>query len=119
MSTKTLTREIPVRHRGDGCCETAQSPSMTVGESDRLASRLKALGDPTRLRMLDLLAQQDEPLCVCDMTPRFAQNQPTISHHLRLLREAGFIATEKRGIWSYYWATTEGRKTLQLARTVA
>ena len=86
-----------------------------------LADTLKALGDPTRLRMLDLLAQQPEPLCVCDITPQFAQNQPTISHHLRILREAGLIETEKRGIWAYYWATRwEGdavrRRGARLAR---
>ena len=77
-----------------------------------LAEKLKALGDPTRVRMLDLLAQQREPLCVCDITPRFAQNQPTISHHLRVLREVGLIDTEKRGIWAYYWATETGKRTL-------
>jgi ArsR family transcriptional regulator len=62
--------------------------------------------------MLDLLAQQAEPMCVCDMTERFEQNQPTISHHLRLLREAGLIDTEKRGIWSFFWATDRGRSCL-------
>jgi DNA-binding transcriptional ArsR family regulator len=81
-------------------------------QTDQLATRLKALGDPTRLRMLDLLAQQPAPLCVCDLTPQFSQNQPTISHHLKLLREAGLIDTEKQGIWAYYWATEEGRRML-------
>jgi ArsR family transcriptional regulator len=69
------------------------------------------VGDATRLRMLDLLAQQPEPLCVCDITPHFPQNQPTISHHLKLLKDAGLIDTERRGIWSYYWATPAGRNT--------
>jgi ArsR family transcriptional regulator len=77
-----------------------------------LADRLKAVADPTRLRMLDLLAQQREPICVCDITPHFDQNQPTVSHHLKLLRDVGLIATEKRGIWSYYWATEEGEHML-------
>jgi ArsR family transcriptional regulator len=62
--------------------------------------------------MLDLLVQQSEALCVCDLTALFPQNQPTISHHLKLLRQAGLIDTEKRGIWSYYWATPAGRQTL-------
>ena len=62
--------------------------------------------------MLDLLVEQAEPLCVCDLTVQFTQNQPTISHHLRILREAGLIDTEKRGIWAYYWATDAGKRTL-------
>jgi ArsR family transcriptional regulator len=66
--------------------------------------------------MLDLLVQQDEPLCVCDITPQFPQNQPTISHHLKILREASLIETEKRGIWAYYWATDAGKKTLAAVR---
>jgi ArsR family transcriptional regulator len=84
-----------------------------------LADRLKAIADPTRLRMLDLLVQQPEPICVCDLTPQFPQNQPTISHHLKLLRDARLIETEKRGIWSYYWATEEGRKTLLAVHSLA
>ena len=88
-------------------------------QTEVLADHLKALADPTRLRMLDLLAQQPEPLCVCDLTAQFSQNQPTISHHLRLLREAGLIETEKRGIWSYYWVTDEGRRSLATIQELA
>lgn len=81
--------------------------------------RLKVLADPTRLRMLDLLAQQAGPLCVCDITDQFDQNQPTISHHLKPLREAGLIDCEKRGIWVFYWATNEGRRVLQAVSALA
>jgi ArsR family transcriptional regulator len=95
-----------------------EAPSLTDHQTDALADRLKAIADPTRLRMLDLLAQQPEPLCVCDLTPQFPQNQPTISHHLKLLRDARLVDTEKRGIWSYYWATEEGRKTLLAVRSL-
>lgn len=105
-------RPLPVRHKNEPCCTPAAAPSLTHAGTRALAARLKALSDPTRLRMLDLLAQQAEPLCVCDITDHFEQNQPTISHHLRLLREAGLIDCEKRGIWAFYWATDEGRKTL-------
>jgi ArsR family transcriptional regulator, arsenate/arsenite/antimonite-responsive transcriptional repressor len=83
-----------------------------------LADRLRALADPTRLSMLDLLVQQTVPLCVCEMTNLFPQQQPTISHHLRLLREAGLINMEKRGTWSYYWATDEGRRALAAAKSL-
>jgi ArsR family transcriptional regulator len=91
---------------------------LSFARTETLAGLLKALGDPTRLRLLDLLAQQPAPLCVCDLTPQFTQNQPTISHHLKLLREAGLIDTEKQGIWAYYWATETGRRTLSLIQTL-
>jgi ArsR family transcriptional regulator len=110
---------MPLRSRTDPCCAVANPPGLTEARTEHLAGRLKALGDPTRLRMLDLLTQQETPLCVCDITPLFPQNQPTVSHHLRLLREAGLIGTEKRGIWSYYWATEEGRRALHALGNLA
>lgn len=118
MPTRTLAEPLPLRRKADGCCADVQLPSLTERQTAELADRLKAVGDPTRLRMLDLLAQQDEPLCVCDITPLFPQNQPTISHHLKLLRDAGLVDTEKRGIWSYYWATAEGRRMLTAIETL-
>jgi ArsR family transcriptional regulator, arsenate/arsenite/antimonite-responsive transcriptional repressor len=118
MDTTILTRLLPVRHKNEPCCRTVEAPSLTQAQTNHLAARLKALGDPTRLRMLDLLAQQTAPLCVCDLTPQFSQNQPTISHHLKLLREAGLIDTEKQGIWAYYWATEEGRRALAAVTTL-
>jgi ArsR family transcriptional regulator, arsenate/arsenite/antimonite-responsive transcriptional repressor len=107
-----------VRHKNEPCCAPVEAPSLSLARTAELADQLKALGDPTRLRMLDLLAQQTEPLCVCDITSQFPQNQPTISHHLRLLREAGLIETEKRGIWAYYWATEWGRRCLAAIGTL-
>ena len=112
MATETRIRPLATRHRNEPCCAPVQAPILGLARTATLADVLKALGDPTRLRMLDLLAQQPEPLCVCDITPQFAQAQPTISHHLRILREAGLIETEKRGIWAYYWATDLGRRCL-------
>jgi ArsR family transcriptional regulator, arsenate/arsenite/antimonite-responsive transcriptional repressor len=106
-----FTPTLPVRHKNDACC-TVVSCSLSEPRTASLAERLKAVADPTRLRLLDMLAQQDGPLCVCDITPHFEQNQPTISHHLKLLRDAGLVETEKRGIWAYYWATQRGRNTL-------
>ncbi len=115
MQTDTALPELPFRHKNDTCC-VVTPPSFSLEKTDGLAHRLKAVGDATRLRLLDLLATQETPVCVCDITPHFSQNQPTISHHLRLLREAGLIETEKRGIWSYYWATEAGRRTLDAVR---
>lgn len=113
MSTGTRTPPLPRRHKNDPCCPPPHAPSLTLERTAALADLLKVLADPTRLRLLDLIAQQEDPLCVCEITPQFAQLQPTISHHLRALREAGLIETDRRGIWAYYWSTDMGRRTLQ------
>jgi ArsR family transcriptional regulator len=76
------------------------------------------VADATRLRILGLLVQQPATWCVCEITDQFTLQQPTISHHLRLLREAGLIASEKRGTWSYYWATEEGKQVLASAKSL-
>jgi ArsR family transcriptional regulator len=109
-----------VGEAGAACC--APAPQPTPDHAERLvalADRLKAVADPTRLRMLELLVQQPAALCVCEITDQFTLHQPTISHHLRLLREAGLIAGEKRGTWSYYWATDEGKRVLASVRSLA
>jgi ArsR family transcriptional regulator len=89
------------------CCAPADAPAespLREDEAARHAGVLKALADPHRLRMLALIAAQpaDAPLCQCDVEARFALSQPTVSHHLRVLREAGLIAVTKRGLWHYY-----------------
>jgi ArsR family transcriptional regulator len=68
--------------------------------------------------MLDVLAQQPGQLCVCDITAQFDLHQPTISHHLRILRQAGLISGEKRGIWSYYRVTEDGKRALSLIQSM-
>jgi hypothetical protein len=75
METTTLARPLPIRHKNEPCCAPAAPPRLSHAQTEALADRLKALADPTRLRMLDLLAQQDQPLCVCDITDQFPQNQ--------------------------------------------
>lgn len=119
MSRVTATPSLPIRHKNQPCCGPVKEASLNETRSRQLAERLKALADPTRLAMLDLLVQQVEPLCVCDLTPHFSQNQPTISHHLRLLREAELVESDRRGIWSYYWATEIGRQTLAVVSQLA
>lgn len=125
MDTTTPSRSplVSAADPAEPCCDgPAVSPDLEVSldapQALVLAERLKALADPTRLRMLDLLAGQPQPLCVCDITTQFAQHQPTISHHLRILRQAGLIDGEKRGVWSYYWATAEGKRCVSLARAL-
>lgn len=118
MTATSLLDTIPLRHKKEPCCAAVVAPSMSEARTAAIATRLKAMADPTRLRLLDLLVQQPEPLCVCDLTAQFPQNQPTISHHLRILRQAGLIDTEKRGIWAYYWATGAGTSSLSALGTL-
>jgi ArsR family transcriptional regulator len=72
-------------------------------DAERLAGVLKALADPARLRLLSLIqASQDGEACVCDLTAPLGLSQPTVSHHLRILTEAGLLTRDKRGVWAYY-----------------
>ncbi|MFJ9554058.1 ArsR/SmtB family transcription factor [Nocardiopsis sp. NPDC101807] len=86
-----------------GCCPALLTTPLGQEEAVELARVFKALGDPVRLRLLSMIASRDGgEVCVCDLTPAFDLAQPTISHHLKLLREAGLIAAERRGTWVYY-----------------
>ena len=79
------------------------SPAMRAEEATDLANFLRALADPTRLQMVSLLAEHPGEVCVCDITASFDLDQSTISHHLRLLREAGVIECVRHGVWAYYF----------------
>ncbi|MDT0451069.1 ArsR/SmtB family transcription factor [Streptomyces hesseae] len=85
------------------CCPGLLTAPLAEDQAVELAKVFKALGDPVRLRLLSLIASRaGGEVCVCDLTPAFDLSQPTISHHLKLLREAGLIASERRGTWVYY-----------------
>jgi len=87
------------------CCPGLASAPLADVRATELAKVFKALGDPVRLRLLSMIASRDGgEVCVCEMTPAFDLSQPTISHHLKLLRQAGLIDCERRGTWVYYWA---------------
>jgi ArsR family transcriptional regulator, arsenate/arsenite/antimonite-responsive transcriptional repressor len=83
-----------------GCCAPG-APAMPVDAARALAERFKALGDPTRLAIVNQLAGADE-VCVCHLVPDSGLSQPTISHHLKLLRDAGLVTSERRGTWAHY-----------------
>jgi DNA-binding transcriptional ArsR family regulator len=91
------------------CCTSSQSAPLDEEQATALATVFKALGDPVRLRLLSMIAaaQADVGICVCELTPAFDLSQPTISHHLKLLRQAGFVGSERRGTWVYYWLLPE------------
>ncbi|MEV8102423.1 metalloregulator ArsR/SmtB family transcription factor [Streptomyces sp. NPDC088135] len=86
-----------------GCCPTLLAAPLDEESATGLAKVFKALGDPVRLRLLSMIASWDGgEICVCDLTPAFNLSQPTISHHLKLLKQAGLIDSERRGTWVYY-----------------
>jgi ArsR family transcriptional regulator, arsenate/arsenite/antimonite-responsive transcriptional repressor len=82
------------------CC-TTDAPALAEPVRVAFAARLKALADPTRIGIVNCLARSPE-VCVCNLTESFGLSQPTISHHLRILREAGLVEAERRGTWSFY-----------------
>ena len=90
------------RNRPSACCTVADPGSLDANTLNRYAGLLTALADPTRLGIINLLANNDEPVCVCDITAQFDKGQPTISHHLSILREAGLIHGTRAGIWSFF-----------------
>lgn len=91
-----------------GCCPGLLTAPLDEPQAAELAKVFKALGDPIRLRLLSMIASRaGGEVCVCDLTPAFDLSQPTISHHLKLLRQAGLIDCERRGTWVYYWLLPE------------
>ncbi len=86
------------------CCPGLAAAPLDDERAAELARVFKALGDPVRPRLLSMIASREGgEVCVCEMTPAFDLSQPTISHHLKLLRQAGLIDCERRGTWVYYW----------------
>ncbi|WP_431894972.1 ArsR/SmtB family transcription factor [Micromonospora haikouensis] len=87
------------------CCAPLTQRRVPTGTAAALAPAFKALGDPVRLQLLSMIASADGgEICVCDLTPAFDLTGPTISHHLRVLREAGLVDAERRGTWVWYRA---------------
>lgn len=102
MPTAT-TPSLPVRVKG--CCAPPSSllPDARTAE---LATTFKALADPTRVQMLHILRTASEPVCVCDFTAAVDLGQPTVSHHLKKLQDAGLVESRRQGVWSY-WSLRE------------
>lgn len=121
MTSETIILE-PRRRPGQGCCEADVAPRLSDEQASSWAELFKALADPTRLQILDVLSQHTGTVCVCDLEgvvglpdqqtgqrPR----QPTISHHLKVLRAAGLVGYEKRGLWAYYFVRRERLAAVQ------
>jgi ArsR family transcriptional regulator len=95
--------ELSVIEDALACCNPLGVEAMSADEAETVANLLKALSDPIRLRLMSMIAAADEA-CVCDLTAPFDVSQPTISHHLKVLREAGLVDSERRGTWVWYRA---------------
>jgi ArsR family transcriptional regulator, arsenate/arsenite/antimonite-responsive transcriptional repressor len=93
---------LPARVRGQRCCVTELPAVLDAESADRLKADLDVLAHPVRLRILAVLAASRDPVCVCDLECSVPVKQPTVSHHLKVLREAGVVDSEKRGLWAYY-----------------
>jgi ArsR family transcriptional regulator len=91
------------RPAGDPCCEPVVYPDVDRREAARMAAIAKALGDPVRLQLVDVLRRHAGKVCVCELVPLFDLSQPTVSHHLKVLRDAGIVGSEREGLWAYYY----------------
>ena len=101
------------------CCVPLDEPSLSDEEAAAAAAMFKALADPTRVRIVNLLATAGEGVCVCDLTPHLGLSQPTVSHHLRKLAEAGLLRREQRGTWAFYSLNEAAVSQLQLLTSFA
>ena len=98
-----MTLDLVAINAPAACCTPPASPGMSEPDAAALATTLKALADPARLRLLSLLATNEGcESCVCDLVEPLGLSQPTVSHHLKVLVDAGLVTRDKRGVWAYY-----------------
>src|ERR687897_1278307 len=105
---------VPKQRRpiGEPCCEPVVYPDIERGQAERMAAVAKALGDPIRLQLVDVLRKHAGQVCVCELVPLFDVSQPTLSHHLKKLRDAGIVDCERRGLWAYYYVVPDALEEL-------
>jgi ArsR family transcriptional regulator len=107
--------ELAPKHKrpaGEPCCEPVVYPEIERAGAERMAKVAKALGDPIRMQLVDVLRRHAGKVCVCELVPLFDLSQPTVSHHLKVLREADIVGSERRGLWAYYYVQPEALKEL-------
>lgn len=97
---------------GEPCCVPVVYPDVDRNRAERIAAIAKALGDPVRVQLVDVLRKHAGEVCVCELVPLFELSQPTVSHHLKKLREAGIVGSERRGLWAYYYVLPEAIEEL-------
>jgi ArsR family transcriptional regulator len=103
MATELELLPKTKRPPGEPCCEPVVYPDVERREAAGMAAVAKALGDPVRLQLVDVLRRHAGKVCVCELVPLFDLTQPTVSHHLRVLRDAGLVESEREGLWAYYY----------------
>jgi ArsR family transcriptional regulator, arsenate/arsenite/antimonite-responsive transcriptional repressor len=101
------------RPAGEPCCQPVAYPAVERHDAERMASIAKALGDPIRLQLVDVLRKHAGKVCVCELTPLFDVGQPTVSHHLKVLRQTGIVDSERRGLWAYYYVVPDALEEFQ------
>ena len=100
---------MSTRAKPFGCCESPLEPvALPVQDRASLVEMFRALGDATRFEIFRYVAAQSEPICACDVVARFQVSQPTISHHMKVLRDAGLVTVSRRGVWAYYAVDQRG-----------
>ena len=103
----------PRRRQAAGCCATPAQPSVDAEQAAALACVAKALGDPTRLRIVDAVrSAAPEAVCQCELVPLFSMSQPALAKHLKVLVAAGVLASQRRGTWTYYYVRPGGLEGL-------
>ena len=101
------------RPPGEPCCVPVVHPDTGRKDAERLAAIAKALGDPVRVQLVDVLRKHAGKVCVCELQPLFDISQPTLSHHLKKLRDADIVDAEKQGLWAYYYVKPDALEVLE------
>ena len=104
---------IEERERGTRCCNSTATPALSTAEAQQVTNDLLILAHPVRLQILNILARREGQVCVCDIESAVPVKQPTVSHHLRLLRDAGLVDCERHGLWAYYFLKREALTELR------
>lgn len=111
-----MSLPLPVLDAAEACCSSVTGGALAVDDAEQLARRFKALGDPTRVRLLSLIAAHpDREACICDLVDPVGLSQPTVSHHMKQLVDAGIVVREQRGRWAFYRLVDETLTALSAA----
>ena len=94
------------------CCAALSAPTLSDAEAEATATLFRSLADPARVRLVNILATADEPVCACDLTEPLGLSQPTVSHHLKKLTDAGLLEREQRGKWAFFSIKSEAMARL-------
>ncbi|HTX13251.1 MAG TPA: metalloregulator ArsR/SmtB family transcription factor [Solirubrobacteraceae bacterium] len=100
------------RAAGERCCEPVVYPDVEREQAIRMAELAKALADPVRVQLVDVLRRHAGKVCVCELVPLFDLSQPNLSHHLKVLRAAGIVGSERVGLWAHYYVIPDALEEL-------